>query len=62
MIEILVFTAAGIGLYILSDAILRTLERIHGDTLPYRNLIFFFTILALAVPLFKLLQIMFRDG
>lgn len=54
--EIVLFTIVGIALYFAADWALRTLERINGKPLPYRNLVYFVIILALALASFSFLQ------
>ncbi len=52
--EIFLFTGAGILLYLATDEALKALERMHGEQLPYRNIIFFVIIFMLAMILFPL--------
>ena len=54
--QILLFTLVGIALYFFADWVLRTIERLHGSPLPYRNVIYFVIILCLALLSFELLQ------
>lgn len=54
--EIILFTAVGIGLYVLCDQLLVLLERLHGNPLPYRNVIFFVMIFVLAMTAFELIK------
>ncbi|XOV86499.1 MAG: hypothetical protein ACFHX7_16205 [Pseudomonadota bacterium] len=58
MTEILLYTIAGILLYLLTDAALRALERLHGEPIPYRNWVFFVLILVLAIILFQVLRLL----
>ncbi len=53
--EIVYFTAAGIGLYFLSDWILNRIEAARGARFENRSLIFFTIILALALASFQLI-------
>lgn len=54
--EIILFTVVGIGLYIVCDQLLALIERLHGNPLPYRNVIFFVMIFALAMTAFELIN------
>ncbi len=54
--EIILFTAVGIGLYVLCDQLLALIERFHGNPLPYRSVIFFVMIFALAMTAFELIN------
>ncbi len=54
--EIVLFTIVGVALYFAADWALRTLERIHGAPLPYRNIVYFVVILVLALASFTFLQ------
>ncbi|MGI9286003.1 MAG: hypothetical protein ACR2P1_11490 [Pseudomonadales bacterium] len=54
--EIILFTAVGIALYVLCDQLLALIERLHGNPLPYRNVIFFVMIFALAMTAFELIN------
>ncbi len=56
--EIVAFTVVGIALYFLCDWALNMLERIHGDTLPQRNLVFFVLILALSLSSFSVIRML----
>jgi TRAP-type C4-dicarboxylate transport system permease small subunit len=55
-VQILLFTVVGIVLYFLADWVLRTIERLHGNPLPHRGIIYFVIILCLALLSFQLLQ------
>ncbi|GAB5451459.1 MAG: hypothetical protein Hals2KO_17870 [Halioglobus sp.] len=57
--EILLFTAVGIILYVVCDRLLLLLERLHGEPLPQRNLVFFVLIMALSLSTFSLMRIVF---
>jgi NADH:ubiquinone oxidoreductase subunit 6 (subunit J) len=59
MMEILIYTGTGIFLYLLTEFALKSMERLHGETLPYRNIIFFVIIFMLAMILFPLIQMMY---
>ncbi len=54
--EILLFTAVGILLYLVCDRLLLVLERMHGEPLPQRNIVFFVLILALTLSTFSLVR------
>lgn len=54
--EIILFTVVGIALYLVTGALLSLLERMHGDPLPQRNIVFFVIILALSVPTFSVMR------
>jgi len=55
-VEIVLFTGVGIVLYLVTDQLLRMLERMHGEPLPQRNIIFFVIIVVLALPTFSIIQ------
>ena len=55
MLEILLFTIVGIALYFAADWILRAIEQYRGEPLPNRNIIYFVTIMILAVISFQIL-------
>lgn len=54
--EIILFTVVGIAMYLLSDQILLLLERLHGEPLPQRSLVFFVVILVLTMSTFSILR------
>ena len=54
--EIILFTVVGIVLYVVTGQLLAMLEKMHGDPLPQRNILFFVIILALSLPSFSLLR------
>lgn len=54
--QVLLFTLVGIALYFFADWVLRTIERLHGSPLPYRNVVYFVIILCLALLSFQLMQ------
>ena len=54
--EIVLFTGVGIVLYLVTDQLLRMLEKMHGDPLPQRNIIFFVIIVALSLPTFSIMR------
>jgi hypothetical protein len=62
MTEILIYTASGILLYIITDAALRYIEQIHGEPLPYRSVIFFVVIFMLAMILFQGIKMVAGGG
>ena len=55
-LEIVLFTIVGVALYFAADWALRALERFNGAPLPYRNVIYFVIILALALASFEFLE------
>ena len=59
MTEILIYTATGILLYGLADAILKFIERIHGDPIPHRSIVFFIIIFMMAMIVFQLINLIF---
>jgi len=56
VMEIILFTGTGILLYLATDVALKALERLHGEPLPYRNVIFFVIIFLLAMIAFPLVR------
>ena len=56
LLEILVFTAVGIGLYLAADQALLWIERRRGARLPHRELAFLAIILVLALAVFGLIR------
>ena len=60
--EIVLFTGVGIVLYLVTGQILALLERLHGDALPQRNIIFFVIIMALSLPAFSLMRTLLGEG
>ncbi len=54
--EIALFTGVGIVLYLGCDRLLVFLEKVHGEPLPHRNVVFFVLILALTLSTFTLLR------
>ena len=62
MLEIVLFTLVGIALYIISSQVLVFLEKLHGNPLPQRNIIFFVVILALSLPSFSLMRSFLGEG
>lgn len=59
MIDIFIYTASGILLYILADAALNYIEKMHGEPIPYRSVVFFVIIFTMAVILFQLINLIF---
>ena len=57
--EILVFTLNAIVIYLLSDWIVRIVEQKRGQTLKYRQVIFFAVFLLLAMTSFSVLKTVF---
>ena len=62
MVEVVLFTLVGIALYIISSQVLVFLEKLHGNPLPQRNIVFFVVILALSLPSFSLLRSLMGEG
>ena len=60
--EIILFTGVGIVLYLLCDRLLVLLEKMHGEPLPGRNIVFFVLILALSLSTFSLMRILMPSG
>jgi hypothetical protein len=60
--EIILFTVVGIVLYVVTGQLLAMLEKLHGDPLPQRNIVFFVIILALSLPTFSVLRSLLADG
>lgn len=60
--EILYFTAIGIGLYFLSDGLLERLEQARGARFEHRSVVFFFIFLPLALVTFQLMQYLLKQG
>jgi predicted PurR-regulated permease PerM len=59
--EILAFTANAIVVYLLTDWIVRTIEKKRGGPLKQRQAVFFAIILVLALISFRLLRLVFID-
>ena len=57
--EILAFTANAIIIYLLTDWIIRTVEKKRGEPLKHRQAVFFVTILVLALISFRALRLVF---
>lgn len=60
--EIVYFTAVGIGLYFFSNWILDRVEAARGARFENRSLIFFAIILVLALASFQLMQWLLKSG
>lgn len=60
--EIVLFTAVGIALYLVCDRLLVLLEILHGEPLPQRNVVFFVLMLTLSLSTFGLLRIWLHPG
>ena len=60
MTEVLMYTAVGLLLYGLADFVLRLLEKLHGEVLPHRSLIFFAIITVMALVVFQLIRLVFN--
>jgi hypothetical protein len=61
-VEIIIFTVVGIALYLVTVALLGLLERIHGDPIPQRNIVFFVIIMALSFPTFSVVRALLGEG
>jgi hypothetical protein len=61
-VEIIVYTIVGIGLYLICDRLLIAMEKIHGEPLPQRNIVFFVLILTLSMSTFGVLRLLFPSG
>ncbi len=53
MIEIIIYTVSGILLYVIADAALSAIEKLHGEPIPHRSVVFFIIIFLMAVILFQ---------
>ncbi|MCH8257243.1 MAG: hypothetical protein IIA75_04970 [Proteobacteria bacterium] len=62
MTEIILYSAARIVLYLAADAALKQIEKLHGEPVPYRNVVFFVIILTMAMILFPLIRLVFNNG
>ena len=60
--EIVLFTLVGIALYLITDRLLVALEKIHGQPLPPRNVVFFVLILMLSLASFSILRSVLGAG
>ena len=60
--EVVLFTLVGIALYFITSQVLVFLEKLHGNPLPQRNIVFFVVILALSLPSFSLLRSLMGEG
>lgn len=54
--QIVYFTVTAVLLYVLSDWILKQIEKKRGQPLPNRSIIFFVIIMVLAVGSFKAIE------
>lgn len=54
--EIVLFTGVGIMLYLLCDRLLLLLEKMHGEALPARSVIFFVLIMSLSLLVFSVMR------
>ncbi len=57
--EILAFTANAIVIYLLTDRIVRAIEKKRGEALKQRQAVFFAIILVLALISFRALRLIF---
>ena len=62
MSELIIFTLNAIVIYLVSDGLLRWLERRRGQVLKYRQVVFFILFLTLAMASFSLLRALFQGG
>lgn len=60
--EIVLFTVVGLVLYFVTLQVLDLLERLHGDPLPQRNIVFFVIIMALTLPTFSIVRGLLGEG
>lgn len=60
--EIVLFTGVGIVLYLLCDRLLLLLEKMHGEPLPARNVVFFVLILGLSLSTFSVMRMLLHPG
>ena len=60
--EIVLFTGVGIALYLLCDRLLLVMEKLHGEPLPARNVVFFVLILTLSLSTFSLMRMLLHPG
>ncbi len=56
--EIVLFTGVGVALYLGCDRLLVFLERLHGEPLPQRNIVFFVLILVLSLSTFSFMRLL----
>jgi hypothetical protein len=61
MIQLILFTIVAITLYFLSDAILRWIESRRGETLKYRQIIFFALLLSSTLLSFSAIRTILED-
>ena len=57
--EIVLFTAVAVVLYLAADRLLGVVERRRGAALARRSVVFFFILLGLALPTFALIRALF---
>ncbi len=57
--EIILYTVVGIALYLISDRLLLMLEKLHGEPLPQRNVLFFVLMMVLSLSTFSILRSLF---
>ena len=60
--EIVLFTANAILVYLLADWILRAIEKKRGEAIKHRHLIFFAVFLVLILASFETLKIILAAG
>ena len=58
MSELIIFTLNAIVIYLLSDWLVRLIEKRRGEALKQRQIIFFVIFLTLALASFRLLKIL----
>ncbi|MDT8321154.1 MAG: hypothetical protein RQ826_11570 [Xanthomonadales bacterium] len=61
MSELILFTLNAIVIYLLSDRLVRMIERRRGTPLKQRQIVFFVIFLVLAMATFRLLRMLLGD-
>jgi hypothetical protein len=61
-VEIIAFTVVGITLYFFSDWALNMLEKVHGEPLPQRNLVFLVLIMVLSLSTFGIIRTLMHSS
>ncbi|MCP4411007.1 MAG: hypothetical protein GY808_00300 [Gammaproteobacteria bacterium] len=54
--QIILFTLVAAALYVVSDSIVKAIEKHRGEVLPNRSIIFFIIIMTLALVTFNLIE------
>lgn len=60
--EIILFTGVGIVLYLGCDRLLLLLEKMHGEPLPARNVVFLVLMVTLSLATFSLMRMVLHPG